>query len=642
LFPSLGQGQWPLEAITKMIQSGRQLTQYNFILPIIDSLQDSIMKIPIEPSFLALDESVKQVVNFAQHMMYADRELMGWDITFRKLVLYGLIFEGVIKLTVSDQYDELGNIGFEICPQGSVFFDPFWKSGMRKDLKKVYKKTWMTAEEIARTYKLERAEIEARMTELTGEEYGTFTGVNPYDVASNRWGTLHQIFEEYYMAPVVKEQEVIDGPDGEFDMPDIPDEDKSAFMDEFMPEGWDKNNVRVEETNIEECFLKTAIPTISGEKLVVKDKRTEEQVGSPPFYVWAANRENGQSRGSVDSMKDAQTNQNFIEAEILRKIQAEGGGGSKFVDKSMFLPGEYQKFLKYSSRPDMKFGVKPGAFKKGGTPSIPVETTGVPSAMYENIKHIQQDIIPSISKRPPTTMGRGDQKNPNMGEGLFRLMETEAESQIGSMVVSYRQFMNEVFEGYFLQSGQTYTNEMVPRDFTYQDKTMIANEPVGMSGGGMVVKNDLRALLKMRHKVLINEKLASPTAKANTADRLVAFSKIVPQENIGTRTVVNHEIAKNMEQISDESQAELKEMAGLELDVAKSKLKLEKANIELQTVQIQSQLQQLTPEPAAPEAPTGPSYELPPQTGEEPVDAEVVEGKPTPSEGETINQGAPV
>ena len=608
LYASLGQGQWPANTIVKMTQSGRQLTQYNFILPIVDALLATIFKMPMEPQLIPLDDVGKQLSDLASHMIYSDRELMDWSVAFREFGLFSLIFEGVMKMVVSDRYDPLGNIGFENCPQGSVYFDPYWKSGRRKDLKRVWKKSWMSAEEIYRIYKTERAQVYAQSNRLHGEEYGPFTGINPFDQSSqaHMLGTYHLVYEEYFMDVVDRTIEIIHGQDGEMEMPDIPDEDKPEYLDHFL-KGWDKTSVHEEDYKTEECFVRTACPTMTGNELLVDKERTEVQIGSPPFFVWAANRVNGQSRGIVDSLKDAQTNQNFIEAEIIRKIQTEGGGGSKWVDESLIHPQDVKKFHLYSNRPDMKFRVKPGTLRKGLTPSQPLEVTGVPAALYQNLQHIQRDIVPNISKRPPVTMGKADDGTDPSGK-LFSAMSLEAESQVETMVSSYRDLMNDVYEAHLLQAGQTYSNEMLPREFLNKKKSMIANMPVETSEG-VTIANDVRGLMKVRHKIIISDKQASPSAKASTANLLVNYNKTVPPEAVGTKAVINQQIIKNIEQLDDEAQAKLDEMSELEQDVARAQLMLSKTTLEIQLLQAEQQKQMMQTQMQAP---------MPPAPGQNP------------------------
>jgi hypothetical protein len=596
LNPHLGQGQWPASHVARMVQSGRQLTQYNFILPIIDSIAANMGRLPVEPEFIAMDHVAKELVTIVKHMMYSDRELMDWNVTVRRLILHGLIFEGNIKMVVSDYYHELGNIGFEVCPHGTVLYSPNWRSGRRKDLKQVLKKSWMSAEEIMVTYpkSFDRAYMEAMHNRQHGETYGSYLGINAHDTSGGTWGSYHQVIEEYVMKMVEHDVEFIVGPDGEeADMPNIPDEDKPMFLDTFY-RGWDKNCVYTDKIKAEECVLNAAIPTLHGHDLVVKEEPTEVQVGSPPFFRWAAGMENGQCRGMVDSLKDPQTNYNFIAAEILRKIQVEGGGGSKFVDESLFVDTkEAQRFNKYSNRPDYNFRVKPGTMRKGLVPAVPVQTSGTPTGAYEHLNLLQNQIIPNVSKRPPITMGQIEGGQSGVSGRLFRLMGREADTQLETMISSYRETWNDIYEAHLLQAGQTYSNEVLPRDFSYKGNTVTVNQPVELPDGRVVLKNDMRSLLRLRYKILIGERQASPTEKANTANLLMEYGQRIPPELIGTRTVVIHETTKNLESLSEESQAELIEIGQLEKELAVSKLKLEKANVDMQRIQMEMQLEQV-------------------------------------------------
>ena len=617
MYAYMGLGQWPATHIAKMIQAGRQLTQYNMILPIIDAIQSSIVRVPVEPSFIPLDSVAKQLTQIAKHMYYTDRELLNWDTVLRELVLHGLMQEGVIQVKIDNRFHPLGNIGIENCCPGAVFFHPFWKSGKRKDMKVAYKKSWMSALDIWKDYGLERAKMEHELNLRNGETFGPFLGATPYDYSSGQWGTMHLIYEEFFMTPVEQRLEVIIGPNGEeTEMPDIADEDKPAFLDTFLPT-WDKTSVYEDTYKTEECRVRTTCPTLAGDRLLVDGEVIEEQIGSPPFLRWAANQLNGQCRGLVEQLKDPQINKNFLEAELLRKIQSEGGGGSKFVDKSLFSnPKEAEKFERYSNRPDMKFYVKPGSLRKGLTPSTPVETTGIPAQIVEHNRHIERDVFPLVSKRPPVAMGQTEQGQQTSGL-LFKLMDSNADEQIEGMITSYRDFNNDLDEGYLMQVGQQYSNEMLPREFTYKGGTMIANEPVETQRGGIFIRNDIRGLLRTRMKIVISSKQASPTQKASTANILLRLAKTQPPQNIGTVAVINHEVMKRVEELDDEARVELEEMAKLEKDVVKSQLVLQKLKLQEQISAIQTQGRPALPAPgtaAAPGAQPGPkqpAYEVP-------------------------------
>ena len=56
--PDLGLGQWPEQSVNYMIQQGRQLTQFNFIRVIVDTIAGGIMQLQFDPEFYPVNEEI--------------------------------------------------------------------------------------------------------------------------------------------------------------------------------------------------------------------------------------------------------------------------------------------------------------------------------------------------------------------------------------------------------------------------------------------------------------------------------------------------------------------------------------------------------------------------------------------------------
>jgi len=587
--PELGLGQWPTQAIVRMQQQGRQLTQYNICMPTIDSIAGMILQMPFMPDFLPLDGEVTSLTIAATKSMFADKELMNWSRAYREILIHGLVAEGVMKMTIRDDYDQLGNIAFETCLPGSVLFAPSWKTSNRKDCQRCYKESWLSAKAIlAMNPELEPL-IKIEVERNVGETSGNYTGINTYNTSADTCGNLHRVIEEYYMEEKEVETEIIVTENGEELMPDIPDEDKPSYMDTYYP-GWTQEQIIADIEKRKVCKMRSGCPTLLGETLVVDGEPTEVQTGGVPFHRWAASCENGEVRGAMDSLKDAQVNVNYTNAMIIHKLQHEGGGGSQFIDYSKFASDtEAKKYATYRNRPDMVFKVKPGTLSRDGLPAIPTQSTGVPTELYKHIEFLINQVLPNISKRPPSSLGRPEPGNQTSGV-LYSQMKMQADNMIYTMVAGLRDFWNDVYEAWLMQAATTYANENVPRSFQHQGESVVLNERVQLPDGSIGIRNDMSQLKRMRHKIVISDRPDSPTEHIANMAILLDHLRNVPPENLASRALINREMARNIDQISEDTKEKLEEVGDVELDVALTQLKLNKVKMMAEMTQIEAQM----------------------------------------------------
>lgn len=589
-FAQLGQGQWPQKIVDQMVQQERQILQYNFIMPTVDALAGSLLQVPFEPEFIPTDNVITSLTRVIKEAMYSDRELMDWKGAYLELVRAGLIGGGDIKIVISDEFSKLGNIGLEYQLPGSVLYSPLWKTWRTKDCKICWKESWYTAIEMAAKWgdKSDQIVNQARLQEQSGITYGPYTGITPYKTDDNSWGSSYRIIEQYKVVDrAVKRDYVITaGEEGKAKHTMVPDavpfQDRWDWLNANVPD-WKPEYVYTEPEVDKICKLDTVCPSLLHEEKL-EHGEPEVQIGALPFKHWSATRANGEDHSIVDSVKDPQMNINFWESMAAHKIRTEGGGGAGFVDSSMFINNqEYLKFAHNRNKPTMNFKLKPGYLDKGIVPWKPVATSQFPDEIYKNIEHIIGVVWPHVSKVTPSTLGMREQGAEGMSGKLYNMMKIQSDLQAFTIHYGLRMFWNELYEGYLLQAGQTYSNEAIERIFpTEQGKSaVVLNERVDTGDGTIGIRNDASKLKEMRHKVIINEKQETPTKKAEDVEILTTIIKSLPPTRSASINYLTNEVVKKLDQIPPESKGRLEELGELELkrDIAQINAQIAQANI---------------------------------------------------------------
>jgi len=593
--PELGLGQWPEDAVNFMLEQNRSLIQYNFTKVIVDTIAGGIMQLPFDPEFYPVNEQMTSLTQAIKQAMYSDKELMDWKSAYMELVRDGLIHEGVIKMVISNEWDDLGNIGFERCLPGSVLADPNWKTWGSKSCKKCWHEVWMTADQMAEVYP-EKAELIkyklGRKGGTVSEEYGSYTGINPYLNEDSKWGDAYNVIEEYRMVDCVDKDEIAITADGEITIPDyLSDSEKPQWLNTFHP-SWDPSLVYEKPVKVKKCFMRAVCRQFSMNE-TLESNPIEIQIGRLPFFFWSASRANGEAHSIVDSVKDAQRQINYMSSLISHKIQIEGGGGAQFVDREAFASEEeFQRYRNNRNDASETFEVAPGTLANGKSPTAPVRTSNFPSEAYESINHIVRVILPNTSYVTPATRGMA-QSSSESGR-LFELMKIQSDQQVYTIHYGLRMFWNEVYEAYFMQAANTYGAEGLPRKFaTAGGKNAITlNEKIVFPNGSVGIKNDVRALKKIRHKVIIDEKQETPTEKAESLNNIGRFLKSIGDSSpLVSRYLIKKASIMMNQTLDDEDREAIEQLANIDLALAVANSEGQLMNAELQKLNLGAQLE---------------------------------------------------
>lgn len=608
--PELGLGQYKLEAAMRLQKQNRHLVQHNFVLPLIDTLAGNLMQMKMDPSFIPVNAPASSLTEIPQKTAYSDREMMNWDNAVFDLTLGGLLHQACVKIGVSTKWDKRGNIAMESVLPNTTYPDPSWKTQCSSDCEHVWHEGWYTALQIMEMFnpKSDLIQAAADRYRRDGAEYGENNGIIPYrGDLEDKWGSMFKVIEQYDVSAVKKKCTYLVRPDGEVKIPKtIKEMDIPAWLNANYPD-WQPFDIYEDINTDKVCTVKTICPTLLTDSFL-EDRNTELQLQCTPFKFWSCSSLNGEPRGLIESIKDAQTYINYWSGMLTHKIQTEGGGGAQYVDPNMFENyAEFERFCANRNNPLENFKMKGGYMDRGITPARPVVNSPFPQEAYKNLEYLIDKVLPHISKVPPAMRGFSE----GSGESgyLFRQKKAQADLQAWTMHYSYKNFWNDWYESYLLAVGSVYENEGSERQFTMNGgkETIKVNEIIELNNGDYGIKNDMTKLKEIRQKVIVTEKPESPTEKASN---ILFFSELantmakIPSKQSSVGILMN--LIMDQTDFPEKDKLVLQNVNKLETEL--ELLKLETAVTQAKQAKVMAEQQlEMTINPPPPPLPPGPS-----------------------------------
>jgi len=600
--PELGHGQYALDVVQRLQKQNRALVQYNFCKPTVDAQAGMLLQARFDPAFIPVNTEMTSLTEAIQKAFYSDKEMMDWNSSFLFLVTAGLIDVGCLKIVIDTRYSDLGNIGLEVCPPGTVMPDPWWKTDNSKDCKRVFQDVWLTTNEMMTKYPeiADKIQFWASRDKATGNQYGTNNGITPYLGDEQTSGSKYKIIQEYCVREKGIKTAYMLNLGGDIELPgNIPDGDMPSWLDaNFKDENgyptWNADYIYEKEKIVKVSHVRASCLSILSDEFL-ESKPTEVQIDATPFKFWSASRFNGETCTTIDAVKDAQRNFNYMQSMNLHKITTEGIGGAQFVDSSLFKTEE--EYLRYNSdrgNPAATFRIKDGFLEKGVKPAIPCNVTATTGESHKMADQILLQYLPQISKVTPSTLGRPEQ--PQMSGILYSQLRTQ--SDVANYTINYglRNFFNDLYEGWLIQASKTYANELVPRVFAVNGgrEKITLNEHIMLEDGSEAIKNDASKLSEIRHKIIISERPDSPTEQmANVAVYSELFQSFSANPaNAGTSAYLKNKLLSNLYQLNADEKEELEEIGDLELSLAVTTLETQLAQARVAKLQATQQAQQ--------------------------------------------------
>ena len=603
----LGLGQWPAAAVDEMGRENRHIATFDICSSTVDQLAGAIQKSPFAVNFSPVDHDLTTLTYTLKDAFYADKELLDWRIHLDEFYIHGLVYRGDLEMYVDEEEYNEPHIGVRTRLPGSVIYDPYWKTPRSKDCKKCFTSAWMTPLKMLETFKNKNTDIHksvffknggasaatpeklkmwAHLEENLGHEYGTNNGPFPYYAYTDEmWGSEMKVVSEYSMISVTKVLDyVITIDDETVYLPEELDEvdDKVAWLDANVPD-WIPEQVFAKEVTEDIQIVTTICPSLDM-NLILERRPTKVQAGRLQFFPWAASHHNGQWKGIIDSIKDAQMQVNYLASMQIHKIQTQGIGGSQFADPSMFESyQEFQKYVRERANPRAVFKLKSGMLIRGsGKISVPTNIAQGSQELSQHLSFILDTMMPKMSRVTPASSGTQESKNES--GYLYRQKNIQTQIQQFTIFNGIRNLWNEIGEAYMFQAIPTYGNGVERKiNNPATKKSFTINEHVIKDGYEYIV-NNMAELKVMRHKVTVTESEDSPTRKVEIMVTTTETMKSMPENKPVTICKMGTKLATSIESFEDEDREELKEIGELEVTVAMQELKTRNAILKQQEI----------------------------------------------------------
>jgi hypothetical protein len=498
-------------------------------------------------------------------MQEIDKSYSHWDYNFLMHVIYALIGDSCMEITLNNDIDPLGRIGWDVCQPGTFLYDPNWKTGIQADLDFCFKYMQLTTDQLLRTYPDQSGKIKVALLGDLGQG-GNFDvpSISQYkDYRRNKTlNGLYNVIEYNYIVEeeVVHEVALNSG----IELPDTDDDEiKKRFIE--------ANQIPYEDIKSIYCTEKRAkIITICPD-LVPESPLYNGydifQIKRLRFFPLSAERIVGEPFGIMDviaSMQDA-INKAINNVQGIIDSSAHGGG---VVNPEMFGndPVKMAEAKKRWADPLYKEFGDPDAFKGDKKMFIPWPHTEVDAAIFTQLNKLLYELNNDMLPINPASEGQSE----HAGEpGIVFNMKMQVIEQAQLVLMkNIEQFLLEIGEGYVDGAKLFYRKDKR----TFYKKTgeeIVINDAKMLPGGDVAIDNDIGSLQKVRTIVQLSPKSPNSrfTQRMTQLDILNLLLK-TPQENVELIAATTAKILETID-FDDEEEKLMATMLQRRLQLAK-------------------------------------------------------------------------
>jgi hypothetical protein len=600
MYSGFDYGQWEKEAVGVLQKQNRHVAQFNFVRNKLNGLAGTLLKNPYDIDFVPVDGKELNATNIIKTIYYSDKEMMNWDFEYSQIVLDGLVQEGIEQMCISKQYNELGNIAFERITPGYVVYDPNWKSLNDRDLRRLWKTSFLTPIELKEKYPhaAQKIDEEIRRELLNGDDYDSDneTGAIPFHNLDTVYGTKYRVIEEHIMSKVSKKISIVVDGNGEFiEIPEGLNEEAKAYFlaaHSLPPE----TNISTKTVEKDVYYVRTICPELVRDSFI-ENKQSPIQIGRLPFFIWSSARINGRNSGMVELLSDPQMTLNKRQSLLDHMISTQAVGAlmvdPDVVDNDM---SKVNSLLDSINKPDGRIITAPGALASGRN-----YIQRVPTAQYNPEIMNQVSLMSEYIERltPQTSTLDGQQDSSHETGILFARKEARAEIAMTVMAISLQNYNMNKGEAFMMLAKDLYSDTY--REFAIVNSkgettgTLAINEPVSKNGVQIGMLNSIKAL--PRFKVVVSKSSSGVTMRETNRAITAELLRIVPPTNLISRAKLMKNLMDTID-TSEREKAEYAEAAIIEEEYAKLQMISSMSQMKLMQVQTEMQMQQMmNPQP---------------------------------------------
>lgn len=579
MYSGVNFGQWHDQALRQLIDEKRAPHQVNFVQNKINTLTGNFLQNPFETKYeteMGTDNDWSIILN---KLYLADKERTNWNRAKRKMLQAGMILRGVSEMYIDYTHDDLGAIGLRYINPFKVEFDPDWDTENINDNRFIIQDTWMTPDQIKRSYKAKGSEIDTAIemynqsmtNQFEDKRHDLIADRSPdyYDVQNNRYLVIQTMSLEYRDVSRV------------FDM------EKS----EFLPEDIDsdvlrgmmavrRNNFKIVKREKAIVKVNTICPAISRTLVLVDNEDHPLQIGRYPIFTFSALNLHGEVQGYVDVLADLQEIYNKRESTFTH-WQTTAHNGAEFVEEDFFADGaELNKYKTSKNKPGETYITNPGKISQS-KPGIMNRPRGdAPNDLHTSADRVfnMSDVV---SATPPAISG-GEGKSGESGR-LFEAKLTQAQTSLEMVSQAIQDLEHEIGEAYFYAVKQVYSG--APRQIRLPgQETVVLNVPT-MQG----IVNSVAEMPKMG--VIVSQGRKGVSVKRELLNKFMDLRGIV--QNPILQSAIEKQIIETLPNVPEKEIDAMKEKADVFEQLQFLRVQSESSQLMQALQQIGQQLQQL-------------------------------------------------
>lgn len=490
------------QQIEKLDEKKRVPIVMNLCKRKVQGLAAAIVKNIWDVDVLPMDGKRNTLMYAIQDMMRIDQSYSRWDYNFLMHVLYALVSDSCMEMTLNNDIDPLGRIGWEVCQPGMIAYDPNWRTGISKDLNFVFKYSKLTADQIMRFYPDKTQRIQNNLLkdlQLGGNfDIPKITDYKEYTQSKTVNGQ-YDVVEYNYL---VEEEEVTEiAINANLEIPKTDDYQVKKEFIEANKIQWD--DIKSIYQTVRKPKICTICPGLVPE-IPLYDGYDIFQIKRLRFFPLAAERIVGEPFGVMDvlnTMQDA-VNKLINASQGIIDASAHGGG---VVNPELFGndPARMEEAKKKWSDPFYKTFGEPAAFASGKNLFFSWPHSDVDAGIFNQLSKILYEMNNDIIPLNPASEGKSE----HSGEpGIVFNMKMQVIEQAQLILMkNIENFLCEAGEAYVDAAKLLY--QKTKRTFYKNNgEEIVINDIKLMPNGDVAVDNDIGSLQKCRVVVALSPK----------------------------------------------------------------------------------------------------------------------------------------
>lgn len=590
--------------LKELAELGLDPKNYNLVQMYVDGHAGNLSNYVTSPRFVTHEEGLDSQTTALQEIYYEDANLFGYDQSLNQAIQNSCIISGVeeIKIVRSRKYP-MGRIKFESIFPSLIHFDPAVRGNdVARESKIAFKEFYMSPREAGVYYPNKIDEIKASLEthpDYENQEVGEKTQLREQII----WNNKLQLLEVYIIEPTFSQVEY-DSTNGVI-LPQTGHK-TGSYKDKVAKMQWaESKNISISPEVVttkvieDTLFVKTFIPNLG---VMLENRKDERQLRDGegrvhlPFYSHSFMVSAGVRSGVPDQAISAQDDINLREL-TKSKMLYKTPQGKWTIHASLHGndPGKKSKIQQELNDPttplEIPMEVPPS--QAAGMVNFISPTPLNPEIIRDESQKIF--MLDKLAKMPQAIQGAYGKS----GESalLHSRKVLEGNIMLKSMIDRFNDYQMAKYQDWKLLAIQIYGGKTenskkanLNREFLTKDKKIIINELIGVNAdGSLEVENSLSELDPDKIIVVAEKKNAYMRQLRRETDFTLLQGLQPTQMNAGTRAILEGDLLKNVESISDEYKGQIDEMTALSVNLAKSQLTLQNYSVEQQLNQLIAQ-----------------------------------------------------